>query len=162
MVLKGMNRQQYLETKFDGKENAKKTYNLIYKTGLLNNIHFQFEKIKITPNSFASHKLLSLAHNFNKQTEVLETLFYSYFIEGVDIGDFDQLVIIAKQHNIYNDSTLKYLQSSQDRKSLLAEETQARKLGIKGVPCFIINKEHVLFGAQEKKYFLEIFQKIYI
>ena len=139
---------------------SRRTYNLIYKTGLQNNIHFQFEKIKITPNSFGSHKLLSLAHKYNKQTEVLETLFYSYFIEGINIGDFDELVIISKQHNIYNESTLEYLKSNKDRKNLLAEENQARKLGIKGVPCFIINKEHIFFGAQEKKYLLEIFQKI--
>ena len=47
-----------------------------------------------------------------------------------------------------------------DDKNLLAEETHARELGIQGVPCFIINKEIVLFGAQDKKIFLDIFNKI--
>ena len=156
----GMDRQKYLNLKFGSKENAKETYKSIYDVGLSNNIHFQFEKILITPNSFASHKLLALAHKFNKQTAVVETLFYAYFIEGIDIGDYDKLLLIAKQHKIYNDNTLQYLQSDKDRNNLLAEETHARQLGIQGVPCFIINKEFVLFGAQDKKIFLDIFHKI--
>ena len=42
----------------------------------------------------------------NKQSSVVESLFYSYFIEGIDIGNMEQLIIIAKQHNIYDDKTL--------------------------------------------------------
>ena len=160
MPKEGMDRQRYLELKFGGKENAKQTYQSIYDTGLNNDIHFQFKKILTTPNSFASHKLLALAYQFDKQTSVVESLFYNYFIEGIDIGDYDKLVQIAKQHDIYDKQTLQYLKSDQDRKKLLAEETHARELGIQGVPCFIINKEIVLFGAQDKKIFLDIFTKL--
>ena len=41
-----------------------------------------------------------------------------------------------------------------------SEEKHARELGVKGVPCFIVNKELVLFGAQDKKIFTDIFSKI--
>ena len=160
MPINGMNRQKYLENKFDGRDGVKKIYKAIYNQGLSNNIHFQFEKISIMPNSFASHKLLALAHEFNKQTEVVESLFYDYFIEGVDIGKKQELIRIAKLHNFFNKDTENYLESREDKKNLLAEEKQARKLGIKGVPCFILNKEFVLFGAQNKNIFLEAFDKI--
>ena len=160
MPNEGMERQQYLEVKFGGKQKAKDTYQSIYKAGIENNIHFQFGKIVTTPNSFASHKLLAIAHRMNKQSSVVEALFYSYFIEGIDIGNMEQLIVIAKQHNIYNDKILQYLKSDEDKDNLLAEEIQARELGIKGVPCFIINRKFVLFGAQDKKIFLDIFHKI--
>ena len=160
MPKEGMKRQSYLEIKFDGKENAKKIYDEIYKSGLSNGIHFQFEKILSTPNSFASHKLLALAYRFKKQTEVVESLFYEYFIEGVDIGKINELIRIAKQHNIYDINTLEYLESDEDNKNLLAEEKHARELDIKGVPCFIINKEFVLFGAQDKQVFINFFDKM--
>ena len=160
MPLEGMERKKYLELKFGGKNNYKNIYENIYNVGLKNNIHFQFEKIAKTPNSFASHKLLALAYKSKKQTQVVETLFYNYFIEGVDIGDIKELVRISKQHNIYQDDISIYLQSKEDRDNLLAEESHAKELGVTGVPCFIINKEFVLFGAQEKKNFLEIFNSI--
>ena len=160
IALEGMDRQKYLELKFDGKENAKKIYESINKEGIKNNIHFQFQKITLTPNSFASHKLIALAHKYNKQTAVVETLFYAYFIEGINIGNLEQLIIIAKQHKIYDKNTFEYLQSQEDRESLLSEAKHAHELGIKGVPCFIINKEIVLYGAQDKNVFIDIFEKL--
>jgi len=160
MPASGMDRKKYLTLKFDGIEKSKKIYKNIYEEGVRNGIHFQFEKILKTPHSFASHKLLALAYKYGKQTEIVETLFYDYFIEGVDIGNFDQLIRIAKLHNIFKENTLEYLKSNKDKENLLQEEKHARSLGVKGVPCFIVNKEFVLFGAQEKNKFLDIFKNI--
>ena len=67
---------------------------------------------------------------------------------------------VGLKNNIYQDDISIYLQSKEDRDNLLAEESHAKELGVTGVPCFIINKEFVLFGAQEKKNFLEIFNSI--
>jgi len=159
MPNEGMDRNLYLINKFGGKEQATRSYSYINKTGLENGIHFQFDKIIKTPNSFASHKLLAIAHKFKKQNQIIESLFYSYFIEGLDIGDIDILTKIAKQYKIHDRNTLNYLKSDEDKKSLLNDESQAKSLGVKGVPCFIINKEYVLFGAQDKNKFIEIFNK---
>ena len=160
MPLEGIERAEYLKQKFNNSESAKKMYKSIYEEGIKNNIYKKKKKITITPNSFASHKLLALAHKFEKQTEVAETLFYEYFIEGVDIGNLNQLIRIAKQHSIFSDNTIEYLQSEEDKVNLLAEETHARTLGIKGVPCFIINKEYVLFGVQDESNFVKIFSDL--
>ena len=40
------------------------------------------------------------------------------------------------------------------------EKKHAKELGVKGVPCFIINKKFVLFGAQTKENFINIFDSI--
>ena len=114
MPLECMERQKYLDHKFSGKNNAKKVYDDIYQAGIEIGIYFQFDKIDFTPNSFASHKLLALAYKFNKQSEIMNSLFFSYFIEGKNIGNTEILVKIAKQHGIYNIQTLDYLISDED------------------------------------------------
>ena len=81
MPLKGIDRQQYLTAKFGGEDNARSVYLRIEDEGKKNKIYFQFNKIAKTPNSFLSHKLLAHAHRKKKQTEVLELLFYQYFIK---------------------------------------------------------------------------------
>ena len=160
MPLEGMERQKYLENKFGGKDNAQKVYDNIYQAGEKIGIYFQFDKIAFTPNSFASHKLLALAYKFNKQNEIMNSLFFSYFIEGKNIGNVEILIKIAKQHGIYNIQTPNYLISDQDNENLLNEEKHAKKLGVKGVPCFIINQKFVLYGAQNKENFINIFNTI--
>ena len=136
MPLEGMERQKYLYNKFGGKDNAKKAYNDIYQAGKEIGIYFQFDKIVFTPNSFASHKLLALAYKFNKQNEVMNSLFFSYFIEGKNIGNVEILINIAKQYGIFNIQTSDYLFSDEDNENLLNEEKHAKKLGVKRCSVF--------------------------
>jgi len=155
-----MDRQKYLNKKFGGLKQASVIYDIIYKAGKEIGIYFQFDKIKKTPNTFFSHKLLALAHKDGKQNQIIESIFYSYFIEGKNIGQIEELISIAAQNNFDIGETNKYLTSDDDQESLLNEEIQAKKMGIRGVPCFIVNKEYVLFGVQNKEKFIELFTNL--
>jgi predicted DsbA family dithiol-disulfide isomerase len=160
MPLNGIDRQQYLTSKFGSEDNARSVYQRIEDEGKKNKIYFQFNKITKTPNSFLSHKLLAYAHNKKKQTEVLELLFYKYFIEGEDIGSLDVLIKVSKDADIYDEHIEKYIISKEDNNSLLNEEKQAKNIGINGVPCFIFNKEIVVNGAQPTKNFIQIIDSL--
>ena len=156
----GMDRQQYLTFKFGSEDNARSVYQHIEDEGKKNKIYFQFNKIAKTPNSFSSHKLLAYAHNKKKQTEVLELLFYKYFIEGEDIGSLNVLIQVSKDADIYDEHIEKYIISKEDNDSLLNEEKQAKNIGINSVPCFIFNKEIVVSGAQPRKNFIQIIDSL--
>jgi predicted DsbA family dithiol-disulfide isomerase len=156
----GVDRQLYLTSKFGGEDSARSVYKHIEDEGKKNKIYFQFNKIAKTPNSFLSHKLLAYAHNKNKQTDVLELLFYKYFIEGEDIGSLNVLIKTAKDADIYDANIEKYIISNQDNDSLLNEEKQAKNIGINSVPCFIFNKEIVVNGAQPTKSLIQIIDSL--
>ena len=136
-------------------------YKKIEDEGKLVNIHFQFKKIKKTPNSFLSHKLLAFAFSKQKQNEVLESIF-NYFIEGKDMGDLDTIIEIVKQTNVYEKGIEKYLLSEKDNENLLNEAKQASDIGVSGVPCFIFNKEFVVNGAQPSENFINIINSLKI
>lgn len=160
MPQNGISRELYLNKKFGSKKNADSIYINIENEGKLNNIYFQFGKIKKTPNSFLSHKLLAYAHSKHKQSNVLESLFYHYFIEGNDIGNLEILIQIAKETKIYDKDIENYILSSQDNKNLLNEEEQARLIGVSAVPCFVFNKEYIVNGAQPKESFIQIINSL--
>nr|MBT6353505.1 DsbA family oxidoreductase [Pelagibacteraceae bacterium] len=50
--------------------------------------------------------------------------------------------------------------SNQDNESLIREQEQAKNMGIKGVPCFIFNKEFVVSGAQTRESFIKIIHSL--
>tara|TARA_Y100001970_G_scaffold43626_1_gene54349 strand:- start:335 stop:829 length:495 start_codon:yes stop_codon:yes gene_type:complete len=162
MPKEGMNRDEYLSKKFGGREQALKIYQNIENEGKLANIYFQFKKIKITPNSFLSHKLLAFAFNKQQQNKVLETIFFHYFIEGKNIGNLEIIIEIAKQSNLYEEGIEKYLLSEKDNENLLNEAKQASDIGVSGVPCFIFNKEFVVNGAQPTENFINIINSLKI
>ena len=153
--------QKYLNQKFGGSKQASKIYNAISDAGKQVGIFFQFNRIKRTPNSFASHRLLEFGHKKKKQNQIIESIFYSYFVEGKDISKLEELITIAKQNDLNEQETNNYLTSNQDKKEILQEETQARKMGIRGVPCFIINKKYVIPGVPEEDRFIDLFYKLY-
>ncbi len=160
MPLEGMDRELYLISKFGSKNDAKLIYQRIEEEGKLNHIYFQFNKIKKTPNTFLSHKLLAYAHTKKKQTEVLELLFYKYFVEGHDIGKLKTLINVSKNANIYTKEIENYILSKQDNDNLLNEEKQAKNIGINSVPCFIFNKEFVVSGVQPLGNFIKIINSL--
>ena len=53
--------------------------------------------------------------------------------------------------------TQHYLQSDEGRQEVVASDVYARRLGINGVPCFIIDGKYALSGAQDPEFFLPLF-----
>merc|ERR1712086_920162 len=104
-----MDRTEYLVSKFGSEDAAKTIYDNIFEEGEKEDILFKFDDIKITPNSFNSHRLLALAYQKKIQDKMIEDIFQSYFIRGEDIGDPTVLLAIAIKHNIDEDEFKNYL-----------------------------------------------------
>ena len=160
MQADGMDRTEYLVSKFGSEDAAKTIYDNIFEKGEKEEIHFQFDDIKITPNSFNSHRLLVLAYQKKIQDRMIEDIFQSYFIRGEDIGDPTVLLDIAIKHNIDEDEFKNYLMNKENIEPLANEEIQARKMGINSVPTFIVNQQIVINGAQSVDNFELIFTKL--
>ena len=58
----------------------------------------------------------------------MNSLFFSYFIEGKNIGNKEILINIAKQHGIFNIQTSDYFFSDEDNENLLNEEKHAKEI----------------------------------
>ncbi|WP_419901459.1 DsbA family oxidoreductase [Kiloniella sp.] len=142
----GMDRQHYLDTKFGGRANATQFYSQIAAAGISDGIDFKFDLIQKTPNTVDAHRLSLLARDQDKQDEVMECLFESYFLEGKNIGEREVLLSIADETGLTGAE--EYLNSDQGHEDVLFTDQNARSLGLTGVPCFIVNRQHILPGAQ--------------
>ena len=47
--------------------------------------------------------------------------------------------------------------SEEGRQEVVASDVYARRLGINGVPCFIVNRKYAVSGAQPPSAFVEVF-----
>ncbi len=153
-----MDRKVYLALKFGGEARAAQIYGLIADNGRKERIPFQFDRIERTPNTIDSHRLTRFAARAGKQDAVVEALFEAYFVEGVDIGNRTNLSKIAVSCGFDETSVVAYLASDRDVADIRAEDRRARRLGIDGVPYFIINGRYALSGAQEPEAFIPMFE----
>ena len=79
-------------------------------------------------------------------------------MEGRPIDNTDALIQIAVEAGINENDATTYLLGDENLMEVLQEDSAARRLGILGVPCFIINNQFSLSGAQEPEAFFPIFE----
>ena len=149
MPKEGIERVQYLKIKFGGKEFAQPMYDRMTEEAEKEGLNFNFNNIKKTPNTVLSHLLIKLAEQTKVQNQVKEKIYYSYFVEGLDIGNKEILINIATEFNIKEDAINNFFNPDNVEK-VNSYVGIAKKKEINGVPFFEIGKDFVS-GAQSTK-----------
>jgi predicted DsbA family dithiol-disulfide isomerase len=157
MPAQGIDRQTNLASKFGGQQHAGRIYDAIADAGESEGIAFRFDLIRRTPNSQNAHRLSRFAARSGLQDTAIDALFQAYFEAGADIGRIDALADIAATIGLDRNEAIEFLLGNAERDAVLAEDRSARRLGINGVPCFIIDRKYALSGAQDPEFFLPLF-----
>ena len=144
----GMDRREYLETKFGGREGAISVYSNIAKAAEAAGLDINFEGIKTTPNTIDAHRLIHWAGLEGRQTPVVSFLFKAYFVEGRDISDRAVLLEIAEAAGMDKAMTERLFETDADLEDIRARDAHARSRGVSGVPTFVVGSQHVVPGAQ--------------
>ncbi len=153
----GMDRSQYLELKFGGASNAEAIYDQVRAAGESEGIDFAFERMKRTPNTVDSHRLIRHAAAQQRQDAVVQALFDAYFLRAEDIGDPEVLAAAAAETGLDAEETRAFLAGDAEAEAVRAEDKSARRAGISGVPCFIFNRQHALAGAHPPEVLHQLF-----
>jgi predicted DsbA family dithiol-disulfide isomerase len=157
MPPEGMDRRQYVVEKFGGLERATTIHGALVRAGAEEGIEFNFSKIDRTPNTINSHRLVRYAAEQGLQTPVISAIFDAYFLAGKDIGEAEILADIGEEAGLDRHQALKFLNSDRDTATILAEDDLARRLGVNGVPCFIVNRKYAVSGAQSPEVLVQVF-----
>ncbi|MGR3501373.1 DsbA family oxidoreductase [Pseudaestuariivita sp.] len=160
MPSEGMDRRTYLETKFGGKDKAVQVYGQIAEAAEAAGLSLNLEGITRTPNTMDAHRLIHWSGLEGKQGEVVAALFRAYFEEGRDIGDAEVLADTADSVGMDAAVILKLLASDTDRADIAARDAEGRKMGVTGVPCFIVNGQHAVPGAQPPELWSKVIDEL--
>ena len=158
MPVEGIERDRYLTLKFGGSARADQLYENIRLVGETVGIDFAFDKIARTPNTLQAHRLIRYADGTPYADIVIERLFHRYFVDGGMIDRTEDLIEVAVEVGLDEAAATAYLQSDENLNEVRQEDSAARRLGIQGVPCFIVNNQYALSGAQEPEAFFPIFE----
>ncbi|MEM8655217.1 MAG: DsbA family oxidoreductase [Pseudomonadota bacterium] len=160
MPAAGMNRREYLETKFGGKEGAVRAYTPVVEHAEKAGLKIDFEGMKRTPNTLDAHRLIHWAGIEGKQTAAISALFKAYFVETRDIGDHEVLADIADGIGMDASVVLRLLASDADRDNIAARDSHSRKMGIGSVPTFIVAGKHAVPGAQPPELWAKVIAEL--
>jgi predicted DsbA family dithiol-disulfide isomerase len=145
----GMARPDYVVRKFGGEDRARRLYATITEVGRQEGVNFRFDRIRRTPSSIDAHRLVRYAVGYGAADKLVEALFAAHFSNGYDIGEHAVLAAVAATCGMDAQAVRAFLASEQESESVHADNLRAHRLGINGVPCFVVDGMHAIAGAQE-------------
>ncbi|MDL2409486.1 DsbA family oxidoreductase [Rhizobium calliandrae] len=146
----GVDHKKALEQKLGGAERVAQGHKMLTDLGREVGINFDFDAIKISPNTLDAHRLIQWAgtEDREKQEKVVSALFKANFEEGRNVGDHAVLLDIAEKAGLDRSVIATLLSSNADRDLIVGEIDAAQKIGVTGVPFFIFDQQYAVSGAQ--------------
>jgi predicted DsbA family dithiol-disulfide isomerase len=117
------------------------------QTAKADGLDFDFEHIR-PGNTFDAHRLVHLGEQHGLQDVVKERFLLGYMSEGEAIGDPAVLQRLATEAGLPADEVRAVLASHRFEEEVRADESEARELGINGVPFFVFDERLAVSGAQ--------------
>ena len=139
-------------------EQAKESNNQIATQAKAIGLNYNFDDL-IPTNTFDAHRIAHYAKTQGKMNELSERILKAYFVDALNISDHKVLASLAYEVGINREKALSILKSNLYSNEVRKDEEAASKLGISGVPYFIINNEYTISGAQPSELFLESLEK---
>lgn len=117
------------------------------RTGADAGVELRFDRVR-PGNTFDAHRLLHLAAARGLQGALKTRLLRAYLAEGEAIGDPATLTRLALEVGLDADEVGDVLGSQQYAAAVRADEEEARRLEVSGVPLFLVDGRFMIPGAQ--------------
>ena len=115
----------------------------------------------IPANSFDAHRLVHFAAQHGKMKDMTERLFRAYFTDAENLEDKNLLADLAAEVGLEQEQAMAVLESDAFQSEVRADEAAATKLGIRGVPFFVLGGKYAVSGAQPLEVFTDALDKAY-
>jgi predicted DsbA family dithiol-disulfide isomerase len=157
----GMSRADYLQRKF-GSADGGGIYERVSGEGQKEGLNFNFKSIARQPNTLKAHALVAAAQPLGVQAQVKEALMKAYFCEAADLTQDAQLIKIATDAGMPPEAAHAVLQDTAAHQEAAAQDAELRRIGISGVPFFIINRKFGMSGAQPPEALLAALEQAFV
>ncbi|MEO8830247.1 DsbA family oxidoreductase [Lapillicoccus sp.] len=113
-------------------------------------------------NSFDAHRLVALAREMGGpalEDAALERMFSAHFAEGLAIDDHDVLLRCAAEAGLDERRVAAVLADDTYAEHVHADESEAREIGVTGVPFAVANNRLSVGGAQSVEVYLALLRQ---
>jgi predicted DsbA family dithiol-disulfide isomerase len=159
MPREGIDRKSYRIGKFGSWERSQELDTQVAAAGQGEGIAFNFDRMARAPNTLDAHRVIWLAGESGVQDAVVESLFHAYFTDGRDLSDRATLADVAAGAGLDRAEVDDLLAGDRGMDAVRVGEDEARRLGVSGVPFFVVNGRIALSGAQPPELFRQAFEQ---
>ena len=141
-------------------EETKKRFDNTVQSAKSVGLEFRYDIVQMT-NTFDAHRLAKWANLLGLEQRLTDRLMKAYFTDGYNLADMETLVKLAVEVGLDENSARKVLHENQFTQDVRSEINEAKRIGVQGVPFFVVNRKYGISGAQQEDYFLAALNQIW-
>lgn len=141
-------------------DQAKARFRMFAENAKTVGLTYDYDKVQMT-NTFDAHRLAKWAGTLQKEDVLTDRLMKAYFTEGLNLADFSVLKRLAGEVGLDQELAATMLENGTYGDVVKSEIAEARKIGVQGVPFFVVNRKYGISGAQEEDYFAAALKQIW-
>jgi predicted DsbA family dithiol-disulfide isomerase len=151
---------EFVDEKFGGLVRAQPMFEQLTRLGAEVAVPFAFERMVAAPNTALAHQLILLAGEHGKAWPAAEALFRAHFHEGRDVGDVAVLRAVAGSLSLPAAESERFDRTPELAQEVEDSQREAARLGITGVPFYVLDGRLGVSGAQAPEVFLQAFDQL--
>jgi predicted DsbA family dithiol-disulfide isomerase len=147
----GMAVEDFYPRKFGSAEAMREAFVRTATEAQRSGLAIRFDRMKRAPNTRLAHRAIALAARTGHALGALDALFTAHFRDGEDIADADVVVARAAgaAPGLEPRALRAALQAGEGEAEVAADEAEAARLGVTGVPFFLAGGVVAVSGAHE-------------
>lgn len=139
-------------------DQAKSTTSYVTNMAKEVGLDYNFDK-SVVANSFDAHRLIQFAKTKGKGDAAEERLFKAYFTEGKNTADHAVLTQLGTEIGLDAEAVRTMLAGTMYGSEVQNDIAEGEKLGLTGVPFFVVDRKYGVSGAQQPETFLNTLKK---
>jgi predicted DsbA family dithiol-disulfide isomerase len=161
MPLEGKPFPDHLIRKFGGEARMKMMFQHVENEARSEWLEMHFDRIRRSPNTKASHRLVWLASEHKKGDEMMARLTKAHFADGLDLADDGVLGKLGREilGDAQGDDVDAAVRGSKGEAEVQAMLRHAMELGVSGVPLFVVGDRIAVSGAQPAEILAEFLEE---
>ncbi len=125
-------------------------------------IDFRYAQTRYT-NTKDAHRLTKLVAskgNPEVTNQLIHDLFDAYFTQNQELTDREVLIALGTKAGLAQEEVENLLDTNLYEEEVRADEMEAHRYGVRGVPFFVIDGKYSLNGAQPQSLFVQALQTV--
>jgi predicted DsbA family dithiol-disulfide isomerase len=119
-------------------------------------LEYHLTDANLTGNTLDAHQLVHLATTHGLQDAMLERLYRAYFTEQRSLFDLESLATLGGEAGLDAGEARQALESGAFIDAVADDLDEAKKLGVTGVPFFVVDNRYAVSGAQPAEVFSQL------
>lgn len=153
----GIDQKTHFIKKFGSEERMEEIFSQVAQAGASVGIDFKFKEIPKAINTIGLHAILHVAKAEGLQLAINQALFEAYMVHPIDMSDKENIANVLAPFGWSKAKVFSILMDEKLKNIVIKEIQGFQKMGISGVPFFIINQKYGISGAQAAEVFKNAF-----